>query len=139
MEFITVNATQEAQQILLATKTTDVVSLNRSASAPGIGMPFRWQTFLPDSAETRVFQGRLFQGDAPHIWGSYLPEEEPSETVGPCVTRVTYLVVTNLDNAVAAGSIDAKVVEEPKPHKADIAHILQVSLLLLTLVISNLM
>jgi len=102
-------------------------------------MPFRWQTFVPEGAETRVFQGRLFQGDAPHIWGSYVPGEEPSESVGPCVSRVTYLVVTNLDNAVATGTIEAKVVEEPRPHTTHRAAVLLQGGLIALAIISNLM
>ena len=62
--------------ILLAKIQTDVMH-GRWGGAPGLYMPWRTESWVSDTFERGVYQGRLFFGQGLHYWGNNYQGETP--------------------------------------------------------------
>eukprot|EP00347_Sterkiella_histriomuscorum_P014748 403359692 len=82
----------------------------KQGGAPAVDMPYRTETFVYDT-ERKVYQGRLFNTQGWHLWGSLIQNQEsglPSNT-GTCANRYTYLVVTSLTDTTSQVRIGIEV------------------------------
>eukprot|EP00347_Sterkiella_histriomuscorum_P004798 403359057 len=88
----------ESGQIMQGSEYTH----GKQGGAPAVDMPYRTETFVYDT-ERKVYQGRLFNTQGWHLWGSLIQNKESGlpQNTGTCANRYTYLVVTSLTDTTS--------------------------------------